>query len=70
MAIMKRKGERGSPCRSPLEEWKDPVGDILRSIENLAEVIQLLIIFIQYSKKPRSLREERNIRKFKSSKVI
>lgn len=70
IAMIKRKGERGSHCLSPLEEKKDPVGDPLSIITNFAEVIQLVIMLIQCSENPRSCRDERIVSQLILSKAF
>jgi len=44
---MKRKGERGSPCLSPLKGRKIFEGEPLSKIENLAEVTRALTHLIE-----------------------
>lgn len=52
--IMKRNGDRGSPCCNPLKTPKKPLGDALIKTENLILSMQLKIQSIEVSSKLKS----------------
>lgn len=43
IAMMNRKGDKGSPCLSPLLEEKNHVDELLTRIENCTVLMQYLI---------------------------
>lgn len=50
--IAKRYGARGSPCRSPLWDWKNPTGDPLTRMETMGSPMLALIHKIQVEINP------------------
>jgi hypothetical protein len=54
---MKRKGERGSPCRIPLEGEKVEYGEPFMRMEKKAEEVRDMIQPTQMGEKPKARRE-------------
>ena len=56
VAMMKRKGERGSPYLIPLEEFKGVEWEPLKKIEKKADETMFMTQLVQSSKNPKALR--------------
>lgn len=52
IAIKNRKGDRGSPCLSPLHDWKTPAGEPLNRTKELMVEIHRSIHFNNFCPKP------------------